>query len=252
MFVAASAWMWVRRERRESGPAWTVTGVRAAALVVMFGALAYRTKVAGRATGADEAVLNWLTDHRTVWLTGPAIAVTDAGGAAGILLVVVVVGTVLSRRARSLVPAVVLIGSVVAAVSASTLVKTLVERGRPPLVTQVLAETDYSFPSGHATGAMAGFGMIAVALGYGLPAGRRWALLLAAGVLTVLVAATRLYLGEHWLTDVVGGILLGGTVVVVGSSVYVALMPRVQTTTEHRDRLRRSAGGDGITTESAV
>jgi undecaprenyl-diphosphatase len=226
LFLVASASLRASRGSTLSRTMWGLRGIRVGALAVAFGALAYQVRISGRVVTADEPVLSWLVEHRSAWLTGPAIAVTDACGPVGTLALALVIGIVLSRRAASVMPAIILIGTVGAAAAASTVTKTLVGRERPPLVTQVLLETDHSFPSGHVTGAMALFGMAAVMLGFGRPAARRWALLLLAGFLTMLVAATRLYLGEHWLTDVVGGALLGGTAVSAGSTVYISWMSR--------------------------
>ncbi len=98
----------------------------------------------------------------------------------------------------------------------------------PPIVSQVLLETDHSFPSGHATGAMVLFTMAAVMFGYGLPPTRRALLLISAAGVTVVVSVTRLYLGEHWLADVVGGILLGGLAAVIGGALYTIWMDRTR------------------------
>ncbi|PBC39608.1 phosphatase [Rhodococcus sp. ACS1] len=226
MFLGASVWRSLQRDRR--GPAAAAIAVQCAGLAAVFVALAYQVRAGGWVTGADPAVLGWFTGHRSDWLTGPAIAVTDAGGPAGTIILAVAIGAVLSRRARSPIPALILIGTVGAAALASAVTKSVVGRARPPIVSQVLFETDHSFPSGHATGAMALFMMAAVMFGYGLPPARRALLLILAAVVTVVVSVTRLYLGEHWLTDVVGGVLLGGLAAVIGGALYTSWMDRTR------------------------
>jgi membrane-associated phospholipid phosphatase len=62
--------------------------------------------------------------------------------------------------------------------------------------------TDYAFPSGHAQSATVFWGYL------GLTVRRRWIVVLAP-VVVFLVAFSRLYLGLHWLRDVVGGVLFG-------------------------------------------
>ena len=234
LFLGASVWRSSSADRGPAGPA--LVSLQSTGLAAAFAALAYQVRTGGWLTGADPAVLGWFTEHRSEWVTGPAIAVTDAGGPAGTIILAVVIGAVLSRRARSLIPALILIGTVGAAALASTVTKFVVGRARPPIVSQVLLETDHSFPSGHATGAMALFTMAAVMFGYALPPTRRALLLVLAAVVTVVVAVTRLYLGEHWLTDVVGGILLGTLAAVIGGALYTAWMDRT--------RGRRAASAD--------
>ncbi|MFD9666546.1 phosphatase PAP2 family protein [Rhodococcus sp. NPDC059968] len=226
MFLGASAWRSLQGDRR--GPAAAAIAMQCTGLAGAFVALAYQVRAGGWLTGADPAVLGWFTAHRSDWVTGPAIAVTDAGGPAGTIILAVAIGAVHSRRARSPIPALILIGTVGAAALASTVTKSVVGRARPPIVSQVLLETDHSFPSGHATGAMALFTMAAVMFGYALPPTRRALLLILAAVVTVVVSVTRLYLGEHWLTDVVGGMLLGGLAAVIGGALYTTWMDRTR------------------------
>jgi membrane-associated phospholipid phosphatase len=240
MFLAASVWRSLSEDRGPAGPA--LIALQSTGLATAFVALAYQVRVGGWLTGVDPAVLGWFTEHRSDWVTGPAIAVTDAGGPAGTIILAVVIGAVLSRRARSPIPALILIGTVGAAALASTVTKSVVGRARPPIVSQVLLETDHSFPSGHATGAMALFTMAAVMFGYTLPPARRALLLVLAAAVTVAVSVTRLYLGEHWLTDVVGGMLLGGLAAVIGGALY--------TTWLDRTRARRAASPDENDTHS--
>ena len=86
------------------------------------------------------------------------------------------------------------------------LLKLLFARHRPGLADLVT----YSFPSGHATGSMAFFGLLVyLALRAGGPLWRR-ILAVASGLLAVfLIGASRVYLGEHYPTDVVGGWAVG-------------------------------------------
>jgi membrane-associated phospholipid phosphatase len=83
----------------------------------------------------------------------------------------------------------------------NVLVKRVVRRSRPPVGGHLIdAPTSSSFPSSHA--ATAGAGAIAIGL-------RAPALLPALIVAAVAMAATRVYLGVHHVSDVVGGLALG-------------------------------------------
>jgi len=139
----------------------------------------------------------------------------------------VICAALLSWWTRSVIPGIVIIGTVGAATAASTALKAVVYRSRPPLQWRVVLETDPSFPSGHVTGTAALLGIIAVIVGTDRARARRvW---LTIGVVTgvVLVAATRLYLGVHWLTDVTAGAILAALFVLIGAAVFDALRRRL-------------------------
>ncbi|GAB4019198.1 hypothetical protein GCM10028773_21330 [Spirosoma koreense] len=89
-------------------------------------------------------------------------------------------------------------------------------RQRPTLVAYY-NETGYSFPSGHSATAMTLYGL----LGYWLVRGRRrirsqWLVGLSAVGLILVVGFSRIYLGVHFLSDVLGGYLLGACWLIVG------------------------------------
>lgn len=100
--------------------------------------------------------------------------------------------------------------------------------GLPP---PIGAPHDGSFPSGHAAGCFCVVGFLAVALPAmwpAQPAKARW-IVGAAAVMAALVALSRVYLGAHFVSDVVGGAMLGGTIGVVGGVVYVGTGARTNT-----------------------
>ena len=90
------------------------------------------------------------------------------------------------------------------------ILKELYERPRP--VGGLYATDSFSFPSGHAiAGAVTAVGIVIVLLP---PGPRRWRWELQAAVFAGLMALSRTYLGVHWLSDVIGGTLLGVTLAV--------------------------------------
>lgn len=95
------------------------------------------------------------------------------------------------------------------------LVKVVVERARPSLEDPVAQAPGYSFPSGHAMTATTSFAVLLLVLLPMVP--RAWrALCWSVAVLSVLgVGFTRIALGVHWFSDVIGGWLLGAAVVVL-------------------------------------
>lgn len=67
----------------------------------------------------------------------------------------------------------------------------------------------FSFPSGHATLSMVAFGFLAYLLCRGARPGLRKAVIIVAAALIVFITLSRLYLGAHWLSDVLGGLAFG-------------------------------------------
>ncbi|HEU0104269.1 MAG TPA: phosphatase PAP2 family protein [Mycobacteriales bacterium] len=91
----------------------------------------------------------------------------------------------------------------------NTLVKALVDRARPVLEDAVASAAHSAFPSGHAQGVVVATGVLLLVLGPGLrPHHRRLAVALAVGWV-LLMGFSRLALGVHYVSDVLGGYLLG-------------------------------------------
>jgi undecaprenyl-diphosphatase len=85
--------------------------------------------------------------------------------------------------------------------------KVLVHRSRPPYAGAALARQSFSFPSGHAMGSFIGFGMLVyvVAAQWRMSRRVRVPLVVAASIIVLLVGVSRVYLGVHYPSDVLGG-----------------------------------------------
>ena len=97
------------------------------------------------------------------------------------------------------------------------LIKDLIRRPRPAIdVVDVFAVLDsYSFPSGHVMFYTILFGFVCYVAYTGLKRSLLRSLLLSAlGMLILLVGLSRIYLGQHWASDVLGAYLLGGLILV--------------------------------------
>jgi undecaprenyl-diphosphatase len=82
--------------------------------------------------------------------------------------------------------------------------KELFQRPRPSLFQEIATLHSYSFPSGHAMTSAAVYGSVATVLARAYPARRR-AIALGACALVLLIGVSRVYLGVHWITDVLAG-----------------------------------------------
>ncbi|MFI6600662.1 phosphatase PAP2 family protein [Nonomuraea sp. NPDC050536] len=99
-------------------------------------------------------------------------------------------------------------------------VKIVVARARPLLPDPVALAPGDSFPSGHAANAALGAGVIVLLVLPALPRRGRWVAWAVAGFLVLSVGYTRIALGVHWVSDVVGGIVLGAAVVVAAAAAF--------------------------------
>lgn len=112
---------------------------------------------------------------------------------------------------------------VVISTAINVLVKDLVQRPRPlPDMVSVFAKlTNYSFPSGHVMYYLSLFGFTwFLAFSLLKPSLKRTFLLVIFGVPVALVGVSRVYLGEHWASDVIGSYLLGTLLLVATIQIY--------------------------------
>jgi membrane-associated phospholipid phosphatase len=87
--------------------------------------------------------------------------------------------------------------------------KNTFDRPRPPYNSVFTTERSYSFPSGHAAASTVAYGMLAYCLALRWRTRRRrLALLFGTGALVLLIGFSRLYLGVHYLSDVLAGYAL--------------------------------------------
>ncbi|GAB2513823.1 Putative undecaprenyl-diphosphatase YbjG [Corynebacterium atrinae] len=127
-------------------------------------------------------------------------------GPTAMALLAIVIAAVQVLRTRQVwwvaAPVAVLVANLL-----SHLLKAVIGRDRPPVEGRLIEETNFAFPSGHATAVAALATMLTV---WWWPR-HRWAIGLA-WLAVLFVCWTRLYLGVHWVTDLLGGLVLGGAV----------------------------------------
>jgi undecaprenyl-diphosphatase len=158
----------------------------------------------------DLAVTTWIRAHTTplgdriftvVSLIGSPIAMAAVGTIGAILIIV---------RRKWLVLAAWIAGFMGAG-ALSYMLKIVIHRPRPVGASAFLHGETFSFPSGHALGSLVGYGMLAYVIGANWLESRRARLRLAiaTAVLVIAIGISRLYLGVHYFSDVVGGYAVG-------------------------------------------
>jgi undecaprenyl-diphosphatase len=158
----------------------------------------------------DRPVAAFVAARRTGALTAVMREVSAAGGPVVLGAVTVAAGVLLAIVRRRWAPAVAAAVTVAGGAVLIAVFKQALGRPRPPLAGAVAPADGYAFPSAHAAVAAAAFGVLAWLCAAGL---RSWAarvtIWTAAAVLTALVGISRVYLGVHWTTDVLGGWAFG-------------------------------------------
>ncbi|WP_096423087.1 phosphatase PAP2 family protein [Microcella alkaliphila] len=196
------------REARKIRRRWPVISAAVGmGVAVLLGAL---IALRGSPLAADEEFMNELLEERAPWFDLPALFLDWVGGhLVGIVIVPIAMVIWLLALRR---PWAAGFSIVAAAVSAGLvqLLKALFDRARPEFM--LVASDEGSFPSGHV--ANAATIAVVLALVFGLERSRWWVWVVGAAYI-VAMALARTYLGVHWVTDTIGGALLGAGVAVM-------------------------------------
>ena len=171
----------------------------------------------------DEDLGSWpqsfTQEHHGVYLFWYYLAVATATLPEAIATVIAAIALAAKKHRRA---AIWTVGVMATVMIATTLVKRLVERERPGWDDPVhVITTSFSYPSAHASGIVGAMG-VAVVLTRMLVrrrAVRRLVFVLAAAMV-LLVGADRIFLGVHNFSDVIGGYLLGGGILLLWLALY--------------------------------
>lgn len=161
--------------------------------------------------GLDHPVLDAAMTLRSPALNFAATAYTDVGGTIGMPILAVAVMATLAVRRRSWTPVILIVIAGAGSLLMTIAGKSLIGRTRPPLADAVPPyEHSASFPSGHSLNAVVIAGIVAylIILRMKSPRGRIITAILA-GLFAFTIGLSRVYLGHHWLTDVLAAWALG-------------------------------------------
>ncbi|MEO8337263.1 MAG: phosphatase PAP2 family protein, partial [bacterium] len=180
-----------------------------ALMVWAFAALADEIPEQGWMERLDHAITGLLQAHGTEGGEQFFVAVSFLGGPvlAGL---VAVVSLVLAWKRDWLRAATVTLTSVGGA-GLNAALKQIFHRGRPEFATEFITRQSWSFPSGHAMNSLISYGILLfLLLEHTRDDTRRRLLIAATAVIVILIAWGRVYLGVHYLSDVIAGWLAGG------------------------------------------
>lgn len=184
------------------------------ACIAVVGFLAAQVLLAGPVTHVDLQVTTFLAQHRQPWLTPAMLFVADAHETLKLLGITALLAMVLAwrRHWRDLR----LLAVVPAGMLLNVGLKHLFARPRPVLPEPLVQITTFSFPSGHAIASTVFYGMLCM-LVFAHTRSRAWrglALCLAVAMV-LLVTFSRVYLGAHYVSDVVAGVAEGSALLLL-------------------------------------
>lgn len=157
-------------------------------------------------TNLDQSILTFLVEKRSGFLTTIFSLFSFLGNWQFIVLamVLLVVILIVKKKLSFIAPFILVVGG---SGLVTFLGKIYFHRPRP--LFSVFKETGFSFPSGHATVAVAFFGFLAfmmISLGW---AKKKSLIYTSSALLIILIGFSRMYLGAHYLSDVVVGYVVG-------------------------------------------
>jgi undecaprenyl-diphosphatase len=188
--------------------------------LLVFLALAVSASVAGSQLLLtwDQPIQRWVEAHRTAALDDVFRGFSRLGATVPVMVVGLAVGLAAWRRCQAV--GVAVLAATFSKPLIETVLKAIVDRERPDFE-RLVAGNGPSFPSGHAMAAMALWGMVPLVVS--LYTRRRavwWASVTIAAAVVGGIAASRVYLGVHWFSDVVGGLMAGAIFLLAVQALY--------------------------------
>lgn len=157
----------------------------------------------------DLNINSWISTLRTPGRTEIMKIVSDIGMIGGVFIVGFISAYLFINKKIH-----VLIGLLISALTAgtfTTVLKLIIARDRPELANRLVAESGFSFPSGHATMAFVAFPILAIIINFNpkIPKLLKFIAIFGLTIFPFVVGFSRLYLGVHYFTDVVAGGIVG-------------------------------------------
>lgn len=163
----------------------------------------------GETQAFDEAVIRWMGAHQSPTLDAIMVEVTALGTGTVVLMIVVIAALFLTLSERQY-SALLLVVAASGGLLLNGILKLGFNRPRPSIFLPAVHAVSSSFPSGHAMSSAIVYGTVAY-LAARLHRRRwvRWLVMGFALVVIVLISFSRMYLGVHYPSDVLAGVIIG-------------------------------------------
>lgn len=147
----------------------------------------------------------------------PIVKVITHIGGAKIVFALTVLAIILIKGLKNKL---FLLTGVVGTAGLNVVLKHIIQRERPN-INRLIPEKGYSFPSGHSMMSMAFYGMlIFLIFKYVKNTALKWTLIVILTILLSTIGITRIYLGVHYPSDVIGGFLVSLTYLFILTEIY--------------------------------
>jgi membrane-associated phospholipid phosphatase len=161
----------------------------------------------GRLLVWDQPITDLAVAHRTAWLNTVALTASRLGSWVVVYPAAALLALLAAPRCRALTRLIVVVA--VSRPALEWVLKEIVGRPRPTGA-RMVPGTGFAYPSGHVLAAVATWGFLpAVVALYTRRRTPRVAAAIVAGVLVAMIAWSRVWLGVHWTSDVVGSLAIG-------------------------------------------
>lgn len=189
-----------------------IVGLAAAlSLALVFGEVYESVTEADGVAGLDDPVLAAAKSVRSPALDSATTAYTNIGGTVGMPILAVGIMIFLATKRRSWTPVILMLAAGLGSLVITILGKPIFGRARPDIADAIPPyEHSASFPSGHSLNSIVIAGIVAYLIILRLKTLRaRVVTILVAGVFAFTMGLSRVYLGHHWLTDVLAAWAIG-------------------------------------------
>lgn len=166
----------------------------------------------------DMVVRNAIIGIRCDFLTVIFKSLTYIGNAQSITVICIALLLMKNTRSRYGLPVTL---AVICSSSLQTIIKHIVERPRPEISEFLISQGGYSFPSGHSCSGLVFYGFLIYLINKRIENRKKANIMsIALSLLIMAIGFSRVYLGVHYPSDVMGGWCLGGAILVVAIMIY--------------------------------